>query len=657
LIAPASGGAADSPPPFAARLHKAPLSGALILNGGYGDYRGGHFHAGFDLGTKHRVGRPVHAPESGWIERVRSSGTGYGRALYLRAEDGRTLEFGHLDAFAGSLALFVERAKDSTGTYEQDLWPARGQFPVRAGDVIAWSGESGAGGPHLHFEIRRGDFALNPLRAGLVGRDRVTPTLADLTLEPLDDASQVEGCYAPHTVSLARPARADTVRAIGRLRAIVRASDQMSRGGERTVPWRVGIEWEGRRTECRFDSVSWATDMPEADYVYDAGRVIGRRGFVLWSAARFRPRVLVADAPIGEEAGTIEIRPGDPPRSLSVWAGDLAGHVVRSRVVLRPGEPAPHAGPGWWRGEEPWSSTAIDFGSLPGGYLRAAASGTRMTKGGVEFQVGSVARPATLSNGVWSATFALPDEARARSVRLAIAMRAPAAAEVARAGFVWARRVSSSDSSELTDETGELRVAFGAGALFEDATVVAYALPVSAPDGLVSVGRSWCVEPSTLPLRRAARIAITAPAGAPLDRVGLYRLDGGRWQWAGGHRQQTERVVRGESRRLGCFALFRDVALPSIKLLPTKAPPTKRRPYSRWAVEASVSDVGCGIDGAESYLEIDGRRVPTEWDSEVGRLRWRPLEPPARGTHDVVGVATDHAGNTMRTTGAFKVGP
>jgi len=251
----------------------------------------------------------------------------------------------------------------------------------------------------------------------------------------------------------------------------------------------------------------------------------------------------------------------------------------------------------------------------------------------------------------------VPDEARARTVRLAIAMRAPAAVEVARAGFVWARRVSSSDSSELTDEAGELRVVFAAGALFEDATVVAYALPASAPDGLVSVGRSWCVEPSTLPLRRSARIAITAPAGAPLDRVGLYRLDGGSWQWAGAHRQQTERVVRGESRRLGCFALFRDLALPNIKILPPEPPPTKRRPYSRWAVEAIASDAGSGIDASESYLEIDGRRVPTEWDSEAGRLRWRPLEPPVRGRHDVVGVATDHAGNTVRTTGAFKVGP
>ena len=144
---------------------------------------------------------------------MRSSGVG--RALYLRIRDGRILEFGHLDAFAGSLATFVENRKDSTGQYEQDLRPQRGEFPVRAGDVIAWTGESGAGGPHLHFEIRRGDVVYHPSRAGLAIADRVPPTLVDLTLEPLDDASMVEERYGPYTVSLART---DTVRAIGRLR-------------------------------------------------------------------------------------------------------------------------------------------------------------------------------------------------------------------------------------------------------------------------------------------------------------------------------------------------------------------------------------------------------------------------------------------------------
>src|SRR6266581_4584283 len=197
---------ATTPAPLKAQLSVTPLAEPLIFTGGFGDRRIGHFHAGFDLGTGSRVGRPVRAPEA-------------------------------------------------SGQYEQDLWPSREQFAIRAGEVIAWSGESGAGGPHLHFEIRRGDVAYNPQRAGLVVPDRVPPTLETLTLEPLDDSSLVEGRSGPFALRLSGH---DTVRAIGRLRAIVVAGDRLRRDAGRMTPWSVGIEWDGRRTECRFDSVSWA---------------------------------------------------------------------------------------------------------------------------------------------------------------------------------------------------------------------------------------------------------------------------------------------------------------------------------------------------------------------------------------------------------------
>lgn len=649
-----TGGSATRPPAFAARFQGTPLRKPLIFKAGFGDYRGGHFHAGLDLGTGRRVGRPVLAPESGWIERVRSSGVGYGRSLYLRTPDARILVFGHLDAFAGRLADYVQNAQDSTRQYEQDLWLSPKQFHVRAGQIIAWSGESGAGGPHLHFEVRRGDTAYNPLRAGMAVADRVPPELVSLTLEPLDEASLVEGRSGPFTVSLTR---ADTVRAIGRLRAVVVARDRLRRSSGRTVPWSVGIEWEGRPTECRFDSVSWATDMPQADYVYDVGRVTGNMGLMLWSAAGFRPRVMHTDAPAGEEAGTIVIRPGDPPRVLQVWARDLGGGTVTRRLVLRPGEPSPPMTPGWWRGEEPWSETSAAFASLPGGFLRVSFP-VRYAKRGLELQVGAGARRATRAAGAWCATFSVPRSAAVETVRLPLAARAgdTTGAPPERAGFVWARRASSADAFELADDKGGLRVGFAAGALFEDATVLAYPGSVRGRKGLIPLGGAWQVEPARHPLRRPARVRIVAPAGASMDRVGLYRLDSGAWQWAGADRDPVTHAVIGDSWRLGRFALFRDEVAPRVRLLKPSAPPVRRRPYSRWAVEASVIEEGSGVDARASWLEVDGARVPTEWDPEAGRLRWRPARPPGRGTDDVLIVAADHAGNMTRKQGRFRLG-
>jgi len=458
----------------------------------------------------------------------------------------------------------------------------------------------------------------------------------------------VAGRSGPFTMALSDR---DTLSAIGRLRAIVRASDRLPNGTEDTVPWSVGIEWDGHRTECRFDSVSWATDMPEEEYVYDSGRVTGGKGLVLWSPARFRPRVLRADARLGEEVGTISIRPGDPPRALEVWARDLGGGVVTRRLVLRPDATPPPAAPGWWRGKEPWSGPSISFASLPGGFLRLTA----VAKDGLDLQLGAEARRATRVPDGWSATFAVPESAAARTVRLPLAMRGAGSAKspAARGGLIWARRERSGSAFELADANKKLRVEFAPGALFEDATVLAYAQPQSKASGLIALGEPWQVEPSRHPLRVHARVRLAAPSGASLDRVALYRLDSGGWQWIGADRDSIAGAVAGNSSKLGRFGLFRDIVGPRVTLLRPPARTASAHPYSRWAVEAKVTEDGSGIDTRASWFEVDGRRVPTEWDPEAGRLRWRPAQPPKRGKHAVVIIATDRSGNQTRTRGSF----
>ena len=115
------------------------------------------------------------------------------------------------------------------------------------------------------------------------------------------------------------------------------------------------------------------------------------------------------------------------------------------------------------------------------------------------------------------------------------------------------------------------------------------------------------------------------------------------------------RTVTAETGRLGTFALFRDTTAPRVAL--QRAPKSAAtKPYSRWALEAAVTEEGSGVDARGSWLEVDGARVPTEWDPEAGRLRWRPARPPRRGAHQVLVVAADRAGNVAKTRGASRVG-
>lgn len=345
--APVAAAAAEPPAVpnvFGAAFAVSPLD-TLVVTGGYGEGRSNHFHAGWDFSTGGRVGRPVRAPLAGAVERVRASGVGYGRSLYLRAADGRLLVFGHLDAFAGALAAHVDSAQRVSARYEQDLWPVPGRFRFAAGDLIAWTGESGAGPPHLHVEVRHADFAMHPLRAGLVPGRVGAPRIAALTLEPLDEASRVAGGVAPRTIVLR--AAGDTLEAEGRLRAVVSASSGVP-GASDAPPWSTALEWNGESVEARLDSISWAGEMSEQDFLVDRGRIGRRRGLVLWAPAGFRPRFLRTSAPLARDAGVIEVRRGDPPRALRVSAREPGGAVVERVVVLRPprrrSPPRPRAG-------------------------------------------------------------------------------------------------------------------------------------------------------------------------------------------------------------------------------------------------------------------------------------------------------------------------
>ncbi len=636
--------------PFFPPLARPPLDPPLAITGGFGEYRVGHFHAGLDLGTGGHVGKPVYAPLSGQVERVRASGVGYGRSIYIRARDGRLIQLGHLDAFEEPLAGFVSAAQESTGQYEQDLWPEPSRFPVRVGQRVAWSGESGAGGPHLHIEIRRGDMAMNPLRAGLAAPDTRPPTLTRLTLEPLDDTSYVERGAAPYAVSPG--ARAETLLVEGRVRAVVGARDGTWRGVDRMVPWSVGMEWEGHRVECRFDSVSWATDMPEGDYVYDAGRVVGDRGIVLWAPAGFRPRVIVADAPLDEDAGTLTVRPGDSPRTLRLFARDLAGGVARASVVLRgprPGERGPDAARAGGLAEP--GDDRFRFASLPAGYLRVSYRGAPRRASGVRV-MGVRAGP---RGGVWTAV--VPPESLARSA-------APRAEGLDGEQRAWGDTLRGFRADVLpgTALCGgyEFRAAVSDTSLFEP-TAWAWDMNGREPAANlehVPLGRAFAVLPATLPLR--APVAVTASRAGQRrlpPRAGLYRDSGDGWEWIAQAPEGEAFSVAGRSRRLGRFALFADTLGP--RIAPPGAPrlaapgAAKPAPYSRWALEARLTEDGSGVNASATYFQVDGARVPSEWDAEKSTLRWRPHRAPAPGAHRFTVVAHDRAGNVALRSGTF----
>lgn len=163
------------------------------LAGTMGELRSTHFHSGIDIRTNNEIGWPVLAAKSGYISRAGVSPSGYGNVLYINHPDGNTTVYGHLDRFKGPVGDYVlkERYRRKQSTIDLDF--TAGIFPVKQGDTIAFAGNTGSsGGPHLHFNIQRNEFALDPLNFNFNEvRDAAPPVVQKIALKTLDINSRI----------------------------------------------------------------------------------------------------------------------------------------------------------------------------------------------------------------------------------------------------------------------------------------------------------------------------------------------------------------------------------------------------------------------------------------------------------------------------------
>jgi len=139
-----------------------PLAHNLKLTSAFGENRITRFHMGVDFSTNHRDGIPVIAVEDGEVVRIKSSFFGLGKVLYVKGESDNIYVYAHLQSFRKDLERLVRILQYKNRRFFLDYFPEQ-KPKVRKGEVIGYSGESGAGPPHLHFEIRRNmDIAFNP---------------------------------------------------------------------------------------------------------------------------------------------------------------------------------------------------------------------------------------------------------------------------------------------------------------------------------------------------------------------------------------------------------------------------------------------------------------------------------------------------------------
>ncbi len=227
-----------------------------VFSGNFGEIRSNHFHGGLDFKTGGATGKKVRALADGHISRIRvTHGSGY--VLDVAYDNGYSTINRHLEAFVGDMAERVEALQYEQESWEVEIVPEKGEYPVKAGEVIALSGNTGYSfGPHLHldmFETSTGDY-IDPLPffASRV-KDHTAPRALGIMLFPQTGKGVVMGKTDNQRFPL-QPKQPIT--AWGVIGAGIRAYDHMdgahNRYGVKTVVLEVDGEEVFRSVVDRF---------------------------------------------------------------------------------------------------------------------------------------------------------------------------------------------------------------------------------------------------------------------------------------------------------------------------------------------------------------------------------------------------------------------
>ncbi len=231
------------------------------LTATFAEYRGDHFHTGLDFSTSGQEGVVIRTAAEGHIFKVRSQNQGYGKSIYIKHDDGWITVYAHLAAFGALITADIEAAGYDANTAFGTLKLNR---PITRDSILAYSGESGAGLPHFHFETRdKNNRPVDPFTLGFPTIDvSESIKLEAVMVAPMSQEARVNGGSEPAFAS-SFPA---TLQSSGKVAIYVVASIKDNQGNT-LGPREIHI------TDNELALASWKPNRISFDHYRDAGLV------------------------------------------------------------------------------------------------------------------------------------------------------------------------------------------------------------------------------------------------------------------------------------------------------------------------------------------------------------------------------------------------
>jgi hypothetical protein len=232
-----------------------PLDIAPIIAGTFGELRSNHFHSGIDIKTQGKQGLKIYATADGYVSRIKVAQYGFGKAIYINHPNGFTTVYAHLSRYSDKIQKYVKSIQYKKEDYQTgSLFIKKNKFPVKKGEIIAFSGDSGSSGaPHLHYEIRntKTEEILNPLLFGLKPDDTTAPSIQSLKVYPLNNSSRInlqnKSFILPLKSSLKGKYIADRISAFGMIGFGINVFDKLDKALNKNGVYSLEMLVNGKR--------------------------------------------------------------------------------------------------------------------------------------------------------------------------------------------------------------------------------------------------------------------------------------------------------------------------------------------------------------------------------------------------------------------------
>lgn len=614
--------------------YRYPMDGLYTLSGTFGELRNNHFHSGIDIRTNQRTGYPVYAIDDGYVYRIKVSPFGFGLALYLKHPDGNFSVYAHLDRFIPAYETEVKQRQAADEQFIQEIYPDPGQIPVKKGQLIAWSGNSGSSyGPHLHFEIRDSlERILNPLvwYRGQIA-DQIPPTVTKIALEPLTDSSLVGGFFSKKILTPTGAPGSYTVSGIVRVTGPFGieylASDRMNNNSSPCGIQQAEVFVDGEKIFSR-NLTRFAFDETRSINVhmdYPWFRATKQR----FERAYREPGNAFPDLVSAKGGGWISL-PDEQPHQLLLVLTDFHGNATRvSLTVKKEAKPAFEKASPFTAGPAAWQVRTVRNVMV----IKAIRPTRAVLTDGLRWM---------LANGTMVTD--LPDFRRGDTLYFFREMRPGAwPVEIRSADGAW--RYDTRLAAWVNPVTGGRLTARGVDVVFAPNSVFG-GTPVQMQDRSGPGHSVWAIGEVNVPVYQAFKIKMAPPARVDTQcLVVAYRPDSkAKWEFMGADRSDPS-WIQADANAFGEFTLVADSTYPSLTAL--NFAPGKAISSTQNSLRFQGGDNFSGIDAMTIRGELNGKWIPVSFNFKNNTLTWdySGARPPA-GPHALSIRLTDKAGNT-----------